>query len=135
MIFNEWQRICQWMMCDCFHQPFLLCTTFRCFLCIAHYFFVHFQQKSQLTNYVLITYYLQRNVTKKWPFNKVFSVRNLNVLKYNVIDVIKKRNYNEQINNLIVTETKTKLTCDIISIPQKPLSERGQSYIIEGSLK
>ena len=96
---------------------------------------MHFQQKSQLTNYVLITYYLQRNVTKKWPFNKVFSVRNLNVLKYNVIDVIKKRNYNEQINNLIVTETKTKLTCDIISIPQKPLSERGQSYIIEGSLK
>ena len=125
---NEWCAIA-------FTSPFYFAQLFVVFFALPIIFFVHFQQKSQLTNYVLITYYLQRNVTKKWPFNKVFSVRNLNVLKYNVIDVIKKRNYNEQINNLIVTETKTKLTCDIISIPQKPLSERGQSYIIEGSLK
>ena len=29
---------CQWMACDRFRQPFLLCTTFRSFLCTIHYF-------------------------------------------------------------------------------------------------
>ena len=45
---------------------------------------------AQLTNYVIITYFfvmfwLQTNVTKKWPFYNVISVRNSNVLKYNII--------------------------------------------------
>ena len=45
---------------------------------------------SQLTNYVIIIYFfiifwLQKNVTKKWPFYNVILVRNQNVLKYNVI--------------------------------------------------
>ena len=38
---------CQWMVCDCFRQPFLLCTTFRCFLCTVHYFLCPFSAKSE----------------------------------------------------------------------------------------
>ena len=34
---------CQWMACDRFRQPFLLCT-FHSFLCTVHYF-AHFQRK------------------------------------------------------------------------------------------
>ena len=45
---------------------------------------------NQLTNYIIITYFfvifwLQTNVTKKWPFYNVISVRNSNVPKYNLI--------------------------------------------------
>ena len=46
---------------------------------------------TKLTNYVIITYFffvifwLQTNVTKKWPFYNVISVRDSNVPKYNVI--------------------------------------------------
>ena len=45
---------------------------------------------SQQTNYVIIIYFfiifwLQKNVTKKWPFYYIILVQNQNVLKYNVI--------------------------------------------------
>ena len=36
---------CQWMACDRFRQPFLLCTTFRSFLCTVHYFLCAFSAK------------------------------------------------------------------------------------------
>ena len=36
---------CQWMTCDRFRQPFLLCTTFRSFLCTSHYFLCAFLAK------------------------------------------------------------------------------------------
>ena len=38
---------CQWMVCDCFRQPFLLCTTFRSFLCTVHYFLCAFSAKNE----------------------------------------------------------------------------------------
>ena len=55
---------------------------------------------AQVANYVIITYFfaifwLQTSVTKKWPFYNVISVHNSNV--------IKKGNYIEQTNNVIVT--------------------------------
>ena len=63
---------------------------------------------SQPTNYEIITYFLfnfllQTNVTKKWPFGNVISVRNSNALNKHNSNVTKKRNNNEQINNVIVT--------------------------------
>ena len=36
---------CQWMACDHFRQPFLLCTTFCSFLCTVHYFICAFSTK------------------------------------------------------------------------------------------
>ena len=36
---------CQWMTCDRFRQTFLLCTTFRSFLCTIHYFLCAFSAK------------------------------------------------------------------------------------------
>ena len=36
---------CQWMACDHFRQPFLLCTTFCSFLCTVHYFLCAFSAK------------------------------------------------------------------------------------------
>ena len=36
---------CQWMACNRFRQPFLLCTTFRSFLCTVHYFLCAFKAK------------------------------------------------------------------------------------------
>ena len=36
---------CQWMACDLFRQPFLLCTTFRFFSCTVHYFLCAFLAK------------------------------------------------------------------------------------------
>ena len=33
---------CQWLAYDRFRQPFLLCTTFRSFLCTVHYFLCAF---------------------------------------------------------------------------------------------
>ena len=47
------------------------------------------------------------NVTEKWLFYNVISVGNLNETKHNVILISsKKRNYIEQINNVIVTYWK-----------------------------
>ena len=43
---------CHWMVCDCFHEPLLLCTTFCSFICTIHYFFVHFQQKWLLIHWL-----------------------------------------------------------------------------------
>ena len=40
--YNIWSY--QWMGCDFFRQPFLLCTTF-CFLCTVHYFLYTFSAK------------------------------------------------------------------------------------------
>ena len=37
---------CQWMTCDRFHQPFLLCTTACSFLCTVHYFLCAFFSKN-----------------------------------------------------------------------------------------
>ena len=39
---------CQWMACDRFRQPFLLCTTFRSFLCTVHYFLCIFSKNGYL---------------------------------------------------------------------------------------
>ena len=36
---------CQWMACDRFRQPFLLCTTFCSFLCTVHCFLCAFSSK------------------------------------------------------------------------------------------
>ena len=38
---------CQWMVCNCFRQPFLLCTTFCSFLCTVHYFLCGFLAKNE----------------------------------------------------------------------------------------
>ena len=43
---------CQWMTCDRFRQPFLLCTTFRSFLCTVHHVLAHFQQKWLLIHWL-----------------------------------------------------------------------------------
>ena len=53
-------------------------------------------------NYVIFRYFLlQTNVTKKLPFYNVISVRNSYVIRN--FNVIKKRNYIEQINNVTKT--------------------------------
>ena len=43
---------CQWMACDRFRQPFLLCTTFRSFLCTVHCFLCAF--KAKMATYSLV---------------------------------------------------------------------------------
>ena len=64
----------------------------RIWFCCAFLENIHktFKVITQVTNYVITTYFLvicwlQTNVTKKWQFHNVTSVRNSNVLKYNVI--------------------------------------------------
>ena len=60
-------------------------------LSLAHVVKLHlWADEGQLTNYLIITYFfvifwLQTNVTKKWPFYNVISVRNSNLPKCNVI--------------------------------------------------
>ena len=43
---------CQWMAYNGFRQPFLLCTTFRSFLCTVHHVLAHFQQKWLLIHWL-----------------------------------------------------------------------------------
>ena len=44
---------CQWMACDCFRQPFLLCLTFHSFLCTVHYFPCVFSAKMAIYSLVM----------------------------------------------------------------------------------
>ena len=48
---------CQWMVCDRFRQPFLLCTTFRSFLCTVHYFLCAFSAKMATYSLVIDNVY------------------------------------------------------------------------------
>ena len=48
---------CQWMACDRFRQPFLLCTTFRSFLCTVHYFLYAFSSKMATYSLVIDNVY------------------------------------------------------------------------------
>ena len=48
---------CQWMACDRFRQPFLLCTTFRSFLCTVHYFLCAFSAKMATYSLVIDNVY------------------------------------------------------------------------------
>ena len=49
---------CQWMACDRFRQPFLLCTTFCSFLCTVHYFLFAFSAKMATYSLVIDNIYL-----------------------------------------------------------------------------
>ena len=48
---------CQWMACDHFRQPFLLCTIFRSFLCTVHYFLCAFSEKMATYSLVIDNVY------------------------------------------------------------------------------
>ena len=48
---------CQWMACDRFRQPFLLCTTFCSFLCTVHYFLCAFSAKMATYSLVIDNVY------------------------------------------------------------------------------
>ena len=61
---------CQWMACDRFRQPFLLCTTFRSFLCTVHYFLCAFSAK-------MATYSLVIDICTSWSVVKCTNVVNL----------------------------------------------------------
>ena len=43
---------CQWLACDRFRQPFLLCATFRSFPCTVHYFLCAFS--AEMAAYSLV---------------------------------------------------------------------------------
>ena len=48
---------CQWMACDRFRQPILLCTTFRFFLCTIHYILCTFSAKMATYSLVIDNVY------------------------------------------------------------------------------
>ena len=49
---------CQWMTCDRFCQPFLLCTTVCSFLCTVHYFLCAFSANIATYSLVIVVYFV-----------------------------------------------------------------------------
>ena len=105
----------------------------RIWFCCAFLENIHksFKVITEVTNYVITTYFfvifwLQTNVTKKWQFHNVTSVRNSNVLKYNVILTSFKNvtTWNKEIMELWCNKkyvnmswrAKMKCNCSVISI-------------------
>ena len=54
---KDYVQSCQWMTCDRFCKPFLLCTTFSSFLCTVHYFLCAFSAKMATYSLVIDNVY------------------------------------------------------------------------------
>ena len=118
-IYFSMQVVCKFSYKELEHR-FFFCICFQNF---SSFIWTTCSDTIQLINYAITTYFfvlfwLRTNETEKWPFYNKVSIRNSNVPKFNVI---KKRSYIKETNNVIIkntvqSRTKTKWNCNIISI-------------------